>query len=96
MYRTIEFQEFVEKVKQESLNVLDVRAMAQFESGHIEGAVNIPLAELEEKLGELDKDKEYHVVCQLGIKSAKACDLLSSHGFKVVNVDKGMSMLDNK
>ncbi|MFC4770027.1 rhodanese-like domain-containing protein [Effusibacillus consociatus] len=71
--------------------LLDVRQPEEYESGHIPGAVLVPLGELESRIEELDKDKEYFVICRSGRRSVMACHLLSEHGFtKLFNLHGGM------
>ncbi|CAG0972824.1 thiosulfate sulfurtransferase [Methylophilaceae bacterium] len=63
--------------------VLDVRDDAEFASGHITDARHIPLAQLNDRIKELEKfkDKPILVNCQGGIRSAKACDILRKNEF---------------
>jgi rhodanese-related sulfurtransferase/TusA-related sulfurtransferase len=84
------------KELQEKLNgdvqVIDVRESAEYAFSHIPGAVSIPLGELEERTGELDKDKETYVVCRTGNRSDMAAQKLTESEFKnVKNVVPGMS-----
>jgi len=71
---------------QEEVNlvVLDVRTKEEYESGHLPNAILIPVAELQDRLAELDKDKKILVYCKTGIRSAKASQILVSHGFSSV------------
>ena len=78
-----------------SLVLLDVRNPHELEDkslGHIDGVLNIPLPELENRLGELDefKDKDIAVICRSGRRSGTATDLLVKNGFNAVNVLGGM------
>ena len=78
-----------------SLVLLDVRNPYELEDkslGHIDGVLNIPLPELEKRLGELDefKDKDIAVICRSGRRSGTATDLLVKNGFSAVNVLGGM------
>lgn len=63
--------------------ILDVRDPAAFAAGHLRDAKNIPLNELPNRLGELDKFKSKTViaVCQTGVQSAKAAAQLKKAGF---------------
>lgn len=80
------------KLKQESLVILDVREPAEFAFGHIPGAVNIPLGELEQRIEEIDKVNELHVICQTGNRSDLAAQKLTEKGFEnVKNVVPGMA-----
>ncbi|MGY0692713.1 rhodanese-like domain-containing protein [Virgibacillus sp. FSP13] len=78
-----------------SIFILDVREPAEFVFGHIPGAVNIPLGELEARLNEITKDKEIHVICRTGNRSDLAAQKLTKKGFNnVKNVVPGMAKWD--
>ena len=75
--------------------LLDVRNPYELEDkslGHIDGVLNIPVQELEERLSELDefKNKDIAVICRSGRRSETATDLLVRNGFNAVNVLGGM------
>lgn len=63
--------------------IVDVRDPSAFAAGHLRDAKNIPLKELPNRLGELDKFKSRAViaVCQTGVQSAKAAAQLKKAGF---------------
>jgi rhodanese-related sulfurtransferase len=71
--------------------VLDVRNAAEFASGHLQNAKHIPLAELAERLKEIEKSKNSTVitVCERGVRSASAASLLSKAGFSQVSSLEG-------
>lgn len=76
-----------------TIQVLDVREPKEFndELGHIDGARLIPLGELKDRLGELDKAKPVVAVCRSGARSARATLLLQQSGFpRVANLSGGM------
>ena len=80
------------KLSDENVIVLDVREKAEYAFNHIPGAVSIPLGELENRMNELNKDKEVYVVCRTGNRSDMAAQLLDEKGFaNVFNVVPGMS-----
>ena len=58
--------------------VVDVREIDEYTQGHIPGAVNVPLSELTEKFSDITKNEKIYVVCQLGGRSARACEFLSN------------------
>jgi adenylyltransferase/sulfurtransferase len=66
--------------------LLDVREPDEVATARIEGAVPVPLGELESRLGELADWKDERVIahCHLGGRSAQACRLLRAHGFGCV------------
>lgn len=64
------------------LSVVDVRRLAEFEQGHIPGALLRPLDQLRSGLASLDPNRLTAVHCKSGYRSAIACSLLEAHGFK--------------
>lgn len=59
--------------------VLDVRTEKEWNEGHIEGSINIPLNHLEQRLAEVPRDRKVVVHCQSGYRSAIAASLLLRH-----------------
>lgn len=72
-----------------SVTLLDVRTAQEFATGNIDGFVNIPVDELRERAGELDKDKPVYVICQSGLISYIAARILAGRGFEVYNFAGG-------
>jgi hydroxyacylglutathione hydrolase len=73
----------VHEIKQsgKELQILDVRAPAEWSAGHIPNAHHIFLGELREDLGELDKDKPTAVYCDSGYRASIATSILQQQGF---------------
>lgn len=72
--------------------LVDVRTSGEYERGHVPGAKNVPLDELEARLPELgSKEREVYVVCQSGKRSARASHTLAEAGFHPVDVAGGTS-----
>ncbi|MBQ7797324.1 MAG: rhodanese-like domain-containing protein [Lachnospiraceae bacterium] len=71
--------------------LLDVRDMMSFWAGHLEGAVNIPLEELEMRTGEIPKDRPVIIYCGHGSRSLLAARLLDGLGFHAVSTAGGLS-----
>ena len=69
--------------------LVDVRSEIEFGNGYIEGAVNIPVDELRNRLSELDKEKEIWVYCQVGLRGYVAARMLTQFGYKVKNLTGG-------
>ena len=67
--------------------VLDVRDATEFAAGHIQGAKNIPVAELSGRLKEIEKfkDKPVLVHCQKGMRAKTACGILKAQQFTQLN-----------
>lgn len=70
--------------------LIDVRTPAEFEAGHIPGAVNIPVDEIRRRLAEIPKDKEIIIYCRVGLRGYLAYRILVQNGFpKVRNLSGG-------
>lgn len=67
--------------------LLDVRQVNEVERGGFKEAINIPLNNLRQNMDKLDKNKEYIVSCQSGLRSYTAERILKQEGFKVENLD---------
>jgi rhodanese-related sulfurtransferase len=72
------------------LNLVDVRETEEVAGGKIPGAENLPLGLIQFKLNELDKNKEYIIVCRSGARSGMATQLLKSYGYNATNMVGGM------
>jgi glyoxylase-like metal-dependent hydrolase (beta-lactamase superfamily II)/rhodanese-related sulfurtransferase len=69
--------------------VVDVREPAEFVSGHVPGAINLPQAELATRLDEVPRDRPVFVICQGGFRSLRAAQFLCQCGFSDVASVKG-------
>jgi phage shock protein E len=66
--------------------LLDVRTPGEFTSRHIDGALNIPVQELDRRMGELgQKDRPVVVYCRSGSRSARAAQMLKRAGYSAVH-----------
>ncbi|EDL66791.1 rhodanese-like domain-containing protein [Bacillus sp. SG-1] len=77
-------------------DIIDVRETDEVAQGKIPGAVNIPLGLVEFRMNELDKSKEYIMVCRSGGRSGQACQFLENQGYKVINMTGGMLAWEGK
>lgn len=70
--------------------LLDVRTRAEFEAGHIEGAVNIPVDEIRNRLDEIPTGKRIDIYCEAGLRGYLANRILRQNGFnEVFNLSGG-------
>lgn len=76
----------------EELLLLDVRTPEEYtQDGHIAGSTLIPLPELAQQMGSLQKDQPIACICRSGNRSLTACEQLAQAGFtNLVNIDGGM------
>ncbi len=72
-----------------SVTLLDTRTREEYDSGHVEGFLNIPVDELRERMGELEAGKPIYVICQSGLRSYLACRILTQNGFDCSNFSGG-------
>jgi phage shock protein E len=63
--------------------LLDVRSTHEFASGHLDGAKNVPILDLESRVAELPRDRPLVVYCSAGGRSAWAAHVLRARGFVV-------------
>lgn len=71
--------------------VVDVREPAEYRTGHLPGAVNIPMGQLTSRLGEIDRTRPVYVVCASGNRSSAMVDVLTAAGYDATNVAGGTS-----
>lgn len=74
--------------------IIDVRTPEEFASGHVPGAINLPLGTFgpdDPALAGFDKGEPLFVICQSGGRSSRAADALAAGGFQAVNVKGGTS-----
>jgi NADPH-dependent 2,4-dienoyl-CoA reductase/sulfur reductase-like enzyme/rhodanese-related sulfurtransferase len=69
--------------------LVDVRTPLEFARGHIPGAVNIPVDELRSRLGELPRNRDIAVYCQVGQRGYLATRVLRQAGFRAANIGGG-------
>ncbi len=79
----------VEYVLAERPYLLDVRTPEEFGRGHFPDAINIPIDDLRGRLGELPKDRQIAVYCQVGQRGYLGTRILRQKGFNAVNVGGG-------
>jgi phage shock protein E len=73
-----------EKIAQ-GATIVDVRTPDEFRSGHVAGAVNIPLDRIQSEMKRIAKDKPVITCCRSGARSGIAADILKAQGFDVYN-----------
>lgn len=82
-------EELQEKLK-DGAQLVDVRAEHEWEAGRIEGAVHLPLAELSERAGEIERDRPVVLYCRGGNRSTMAADALAAEGYEAVKLSEGI------
>ena len=85
------YVEDLEKITKADM-LLDVRTTEEFHAGHLRHAVNIPIDELRERLGEIDRNKKVYIYCAIGLRGYIAQRILSSHGIDSLNLSGGYTL----
>ena len=78
--------------EREDVILLDTRTPFEYMRGRADGFINIPLDNLRERLGELDKSKKIYVMCQSGLRSYLATRILMQNGFDAYNFAGGFRL----
>lgn len=98
---SISVEELISKMNTDStLIILDVRSPEELIGplGKIDSVINIPIQNLSDRIGELEKYKgnNFAVICRSGNRSQLGTKILIDNGFSAVNVLGGMKMYRNK
>ncbi|MDR1385205.1 MAG: CoA-disulfide reductase [Planctomycetaceae bacterium] len=88
-WHDVESLQKVTKQPNADMMLLDVRTKMEYENGHIDGFINIPLDDLRHRLEELDSNKKIYVTCQVGQRGYLACRILSQNDFNAYNLSGG-------
>lgn len=78
-----------------SVTLIDTRTQGEYARGHVDGFINIPVDDLRESLGNIDKSKPVYVMCQSGLRSYIACRILAGEGFDCYNFSGGYRFYEN-
>ena len=91
---TLNAAAYKEAIAAKNIQVLDVRTAAEFNGGHIKHALQanwLDQKEFTDRTQHLDKNLPVYVYCQAGARSASAQTALEAKGYKVINLEGGMS-----
>ncbi|MBC8951569.1 metalloregulator ArsR/SmtB family transcription factor [Xenorhabdus sp. PB62.4] len=89
----ISWDELLDRIKENSTILLDVRPKEEFEQGHLPDAINIPVEELENRLDEISSNQDLVAYCRgpYCVLSANALELLRAKGIRARRFNKGFS-----
>jgi len=88
----IDADELARRLEAGDVALIDVRGRAEWEAGHIPAATNIPLPELDARLGEVPGDRPVVLQCATGGRSAIAASVLQARGFaRAINLEGGIT-----
>ncbi len=93
--RSISCQELVHLMNREKAVVIDLRPAKEFSQGHIQGAINIPYTQFQDRISDLEKHRQKPIVltCKLGQHSGGAGNSLRKAGF--LNISRLSGGLNN-
>lgn len=74
--------------ERQDVPLIDVREVEEFATGHVPGAVNLPMSTIGEQLDSLPEGP-FDVICQVGGRSARVVQALEARGHDATNVDGG-------
>ena len=92
--KEISFDAFYQLYQNGQLSLVDVREVEEFDTLHLEDALNLPLSQLDDIYDQLDKDQVHYLICKSGMRSARACQFLAEQGYEVINVQGGMTAFE--
>lgn len=81
----------LEGLDNENTIILDIREEEEREVGYIEDSINIPLGQLRNRFGELDKNKSYVLYCAVGLRGYIGTRILTQNGFTAKNLAGGFN-----
>jgi hydroxyacylglutathione hydrolase len=91
---SIEATELAQKLKEGKFKVLDVRKPGEYVSEHVDGALNLPLDNINDHLAQMDKDQPYFVHCAGGYRSMIFNSILKARGFdNLVDIKGGFKAI---
>ena len=71
---------------------VDVREPYEWDAGHIDGSLHIPIMQIQERTDEVPSDRTIVVVCQIGQRSDLVARFLRDNGYEAHNLEGGMSV----
>lgn len=93
LYNPLNVEEFSEIIKEDGVQLLDVRTLEEFNEGHIPGATLIDSSDslfVEHVKSQLNKEQPIALYCRSGKRSKKASDKLVEHGFVIYDLTTGI------
>ena len=86
------FETFILNEDPDNTVVIDVRREDEWETGHVTGAIHIPVDDLLDRTDEIPTDKKVLFICAAGVRSGLACEMAASLGFDsemLYNIEDG-------
>lgn len=97
-YLSVDVEEFEAAISDTTVQVLDVRTAEEYMEGHIARSINIDVKTDTFEIGantRLNKSHTVALYCRSGRRSKKAAEILSNNGFKVIELNEGITSWTN-
>lgn len=94
LVKQFHYEDIAKLPRDGSVTLLDTRTEAEYQRGHIEGFINIPLHTLRNRMAELPTGKPVYVNCHSGLRSYIACRMLAQSGYECYNFSGGYRFYD--
>lgn len=93
MLEEMDKERLLDEVRDGRVTVVDVRPPEEYQSGHLPGALSIPMSELERRLSELPIDRKVVAYCRgpFCVMAVDAVRLLRAHGYQAIRLEEGVS-----
>lgn len=92
LLQPIRAEDLIQRLMEGNILLLDVRPIEEYASGHLPGALSIPIAELQTRLVELPQEKEIVAYCRgpYCVFADEAVSLLRAHGYRAQRLEQGL------
>ncbi|MBQ2887512.1 MAG: CoA-disulfide reductase, partial [Firmicutes bacterium] len=94
LFKQFHYEDIAKLPRDGSVTLLDTRTEPEYQRGHIEGFINIPLHTLRDRMAELPTGKPVYVNCHSGLRSYIACRMLAQSGYECYNFSGGYRFYD--
>jgi rhodanese-related sulfurtransferase len=91
-YRRVSLEEAKDMLDNGNAVVIDVRQLDEWASGHVAGAVHIPVDDVIARIDELPADKDLLFICAMGVRSGLACEMAAAMNLnqdRLFNIEAG-------
>ena len=88
-------EEQINNLQKNSFVVIDVRTIEEYEDGHIDSALHIPVDNIVDNLDKISQDKIILLYCRSGTRSQHATEYLKNNNYQAFNIGSFFHLTDN-
>ena len=91
-YSRISLEEAKDMMENQNALAIDVRQKDEWDSGHVSGAIHMPVDDIISRVDELPADRDLLFICAMGVRSGLACEMATAMGVdanRVYNIEDG-------